>query len=87
MKAFVNKVETLSDQSVKLSLYVSKELAQSAFPLAYKEVTIKEYEATDVNKDAALHLACESIKRIEEMLISELIDIIEPNNAERMEEL
>lgn len=78
MKAFVNKVETLSDQSVKLSLYVTKEFAQSAFPLAYKEVTVKEFETTDINKDTAIHLACQSIDKIKEMLMGELVDSVKP---------
>lgn len=71
MKAFVNKVETLSDQSIKLSLYVTKEFAQSAFSFAYQEVSVKEFEAT-VNKDTAIHLACQSIDKIKEMLIAEI---------------
>ncbi len=78
MKAFVNKVETLSDQSVKLSLYVTKEFAQSAFSLAYKEVSVKEFEVTDVSKDTAIHLACQGIDKIREMLITELVDSVKP---------
>lgn len=72
MKGICQKVETLNDGSVKLSIYFNKEDIQSVFPLAYKEVSIKEFEATDVNKDAALHLACQGIDKIKEMLIAEL---------------
>ncbi len=81
MKAFVNKVETLSDQSVKLSLYVTKEFAQSAFSFAYKEVSIKEFEAADTNKDSAIHLACQSIDKIKEMLITELVESVKPEEV------
>lgn len=40
LKAFVSKVETLSDQSVKLSLHAPKELLDEAFRYAYQEVNI-----------------------------------------------
>ena len=81
VKGICQKVETLSDGSVKLSVYVQKEDIQSAFPLAYQEVSVKEFEATDINKDSAIHLTLESIKRIEEMLLTELEESIKPEEV------
>lgn len=72
VKGICQKAETLSDGSIKLSIYINKEDMQSAFPLAYKEVTVKEFEAGDTNKDTAIHLACQGIDKIKEMLITEL---------------
>ena len=72
MKAFVSKVETLSDQSVKMSLHLPKELFLEAANLAYKEIAVKEYEATDQDKDTTIHLACNAIDKIKEMLLGEL---------------
>lgn len=77
MKAFVSKVETLSDQSVKMSLHLPRELFLEAANLAYKEISVKEYEATDQNKDTAIHLACNAIERIKEMLMGELEEKID----------
>ena len=78
VKGICQKVETLSDGSVKLSVYVQKEDIQSAFPLAYQEVSVKEFEATDINKDSVIHLACQGIDKIREMLIAELINSVKP---------
>lgn len=47
-----------------------------------KQKLVKEFEATDVNKDTAIHLACQGIDRIKEMLIAELIDSVKPDMEE-----
>lgn len=86
IKGICQKAETLNDGSVKLSIYFNKEDIQFVFPLAYKEVSVKEFEATDVNKDTAIHLACEAIKRIEDMLIGELINSVKLDNNSREED-
>lgn len=88
MKAFVSKVESLSDQSVKISLHLPKELFLEAAALIYKEVSVKEFEEADISKDTAIFIACQGIGKIKEMLIAELdINRVEPDNAERREGL
>ena len=40
IRAFVSKIESLSDQSVKLSLHMDKSLLGDAVKLAYQEVNV-----------------------------------------------
>ena len=53
IKGTCQKVETLGDGSIKLSVYVNKEDSAQAFPLAFQEVSVNN-GASDIPQDAII---------------------------------
>jgi len=66
VKGLCAKCETLSDGSIKLSIYVNKEDISLAFPLAYKEVYLSLEESQ--NKADILTAIKSSMQQIAEIL-------------------
>ena len=59
VKGLCSKVESISDGTIKLSIYVQKEDLHLAFPLVYKEVNISEVSegVTESKAEALTRLA------------------------------
>lgn len=66
VKGVVGKCETLTDGSVKLSVYVNREDMAMAFPLAYESVFIDLAKGTreEEPEDSPLDMVIEAIKPI-----------------------